>query len=172
MQEATLTTWEMALDDLPDVWLPDGRHLGTVVAVDLIRNADRLVMPREFRAAYRARAPRMGHAEECGCTGVGWVQVDASENRWRPCPGPVVALPEQPAVVAIEPAAHPIARELAARVRARSAAAPEEDRPVRRYRLFEQRPAWHRPDETYFADLEGRRQTETEPPPPQPEEGA
>jgi hypothetical protein len=78
MQELTQPMWERVLDDLPDIWV-DGEHLAHIVAVELLRDSDNLIMLKQFRAAYLARAPEMGHPQECVCAGNG-MMCNPGEN--------------------------------------------------------------------------------------------
>ena len=124
-------------------------------------------MPKQFRVAYLARAPWMGHAAECGCGGVGMIQVAHHETVRGHCPGPRVFLPEAPAraeqigpgVATVTPIA-----DFAVRSRAKTAAAldptPEPPHPAAPRETHE----WDRPNESYFRRLDERRRTEQEAP--------
>ena len=124
-------------------------------------------MPKQFRVAYLARAPRMGHAAECACGGVGMIQDAHYETMWGHCPGPRVFLPEAPAraeqigpgVATVTPIA-----DFAVRSRAKTAAAldltPEPPHPAAPRETHE----WDRPNESYSRRLDERRRTEQEAP--------
>jgi hypothetical protein len=161
LQELTLPMWERILDDLPDVWVT-GEHLAHIVALELLRDSDGLVTPKQFRAAYRARSPKLGHADECHCGGAGMVEVDASSNRWARCSGPLVGLPERddPALLVLPKTSGATARAVAdfsKRFRQRSPAAVTDRPGGRALPVLRERQPWHRPDEAYWEERERRR---------------
>jgi hypothetical protein len=164
LTNSTQAVWEKALADLPDHSLDKGNHLAEAVAIDLVREVDELVTIRQFRQAYLARCPPMGHARHCECGGAGMIQVDPVEDRWRRCRGPLVVLPDPDSPKELAGPGRATVTELAkfaSRMKAKAARSLQPGPQAPQPPAPKQRQPWQRPDEPYMADLQ-QRQTESE----------
>ena len=80
------------------MWVEELRRYPAKPAQDAARECFRNckfppTMP-EYLTELRRLLPKLGHAPDCACSGLAMIEVNAQEDRWAPCRGRLVPVPE------------------------------------------------------------------------------